>query len=560
MNPASVVRRRRSRTFDAVRAVFANHDLRHVELAYLLFIAARWGARLAILVFAFERGGAPETGLAAVIQLVPAAVVAPLASTVGDRIRRDRALLIGFAVQTAAAGGTAAALLWSFPIAVVYALTAVMAASMTITRPVVSAMFPQLARSPDELIAANVVAGSIHGAMVLVGPAVAGVLLGLGGAGLALAVFAGLLLGATLLSVGLEAHPLPASSSPRPVSEAAAGFRAVARHPDQRLVVGLLVGQSVIAGALDVLIVVIVLGLFGLPSSAAGYLSAARGAGGLLGGLWAFSLIGKPRLAAAMALGLVVFGFGTAALALAVVVALAAAFLVVVGSGYARADIAGRTLLLRVVPDEILTRVFGVLEGMNMAGLAAGGALAPLLVAALGVRSGTLVAGLLLPATVLILSPRIRALDRAVRIPEQELSILRSVDLFAPLANPMMEAVASRLRHVEVPPGAVIMRKGEPGNRFYVIADGEVEVTRDGRPVARLGPGAYFGEIALLRDVPRTATVTATTPTTLLVLERADFLEAVTGHPVAREAADVTIRERLPRGVDTSSEEGRPGP
>jgi MFS family permease/antitoxin (DNA-binding transcriptional repressor) of toxin-antitoxin stability system len=560
MNPASVVRRRRSRTFDAVRAVFANHDLRHVELAYLLFIAARWGARLAILVFAFERGGAPETGLAAVIQLVPAAVVAPLASTVGDRIRRDRALLIGFSVQTAAAGGTAAALLWSAPIAVVYALTAVTAASMTITRPVVSAMFPQLARSPDELIAANVVAGSIHGAMVLVGPAVAGVLLGLGGAGLALAVFAGLLLGATLLSVGLEAHPLPASSSPRPVSEAAAGFRAVARHPDQRLVVGLLVGQSVIAGALDVLIVVIVLGLFGLPSSAAGYLSAARGAGGLLGGLWAFSLIGKPRLAAAMALGLVVFGFGTAALALAVVVALAAAFLVVVGSGYARADIAGRTLLLRVVPDEILTRVFGVLEGMNMAGLAAGGAVAPLLVAALGVRSGTLVAGLLLPATVLILSPRIRALDRAVRIPEQELSILRSVDLFAPLANPMIEAVASRLRHVEVPPGAVIMRKGEPGNRFYVIADGEVEVTRDGRPVARLGPGAYFGEIALLRDVPRTATVTATTPTTLLVLERADFLEAVTGHPIAREAADVTIRERLPKGVDMSSEEGRPGP
>jgi MFS family permease len=556
MKPASVGRRRRSRTLDAVRAVFANHDLRHVELAYLLFIAARWGSRLAILVFAFERGGAPETGLAAVIQLVPAAVVAPLASTVGDRIRRDRALLIGFAVQTAAAGGTAAALLWSAPIAVVYALTAVMAASMTITRPVVSAMFPQLARTPDELIAANVVAGSIHGAMVLVGPAVSGVLLGLGGAGLALAVFAGLLLGATVLSIGLKAHPLPASSSPRPVSEAAAGFRAVARHPDQRLVVGLLVGQSVIAGALDVLIVVIVLGLFGLPSSAAGYLSAARGAGGLLGGLWAFSLIGKPRLAAAMALGLVVFGFGTAALSLAVVASLAAAFLVVVGSGYARADIAGRTLLLRVVPDDILARVFGVLEGMNMAGLAAGGALAPLLVAALGVRSGTLVAGLLLPATILILSPRIRVLDRAVRFPEQEISILRSVDLFAPLANPMMEAVASRLRHVEAPPGAVVVREGEPGNRFYVIADGEVDVTRDGRPVAKLGPGTYFGEIALLRDVPRTATVRATTPTTLLVLERADFLEAVTGHPVAREAADVTVRERLPKGDDTSSGEG----
>lgn len=548
-------RGRRFRTLDAVRAVFANHDLRHVELAYLLFIAARWGARLAILVFAFERGGAAETGLAAVIQLVPAAIVAPLASTLGDRIRRDRALLIGFGVQTAAVGATAAALLWSAPVAVVYTLAALMAASMTTTRPVVSAMFPQLARSPDELIAANVVAGSIHGAMVLVGPAVAGVLLGIGGAGLALAVFAGLLLGATMLSVGLEAQPLPARSSPHPIREAAVGFRAVARHPDQRLVVGLLVGQSVIAGALDVLIVVIALGVFGLPSSAAGYLSAARGAGGLLGGLWAFSLIGKPRLAAAMALGLVVCGFGTAAMAVAVVAALAAAFLVVVGSGYARADIAGRTLLLRVVPNDILARVFGVLEGMNMAGLAAGGALAPLLVAALGVRGGTLVAGLLLPAAILIFSARIRVLDRAVRIPERELSILRSVDLFAPLGNPWIEAIASRLTRVEVPPGGVIVREGESGDRFYVIADGAVEVGRVGRPVARLGPGSYFGEIALLRDVPRTATVAATMPTTLLALERADFLEAVTGHPVARETADITVRGRLPKedGVDTSA-------
>jgi CRP-like cAMP-binding protein len=187
-----------------------------------------------------------------------------------------------------------------------------------------------------------------------------------------------------------------------------------------------------------------------------------------------------------------------------------------------------------------------VLEGVNQLGLAAGAALAPVLVAVLGIRVGTLVAGLLLPTAVLVLRGRIRALDRAISIPERELAILGSVDLFAPLPAQALEGIASRVKRVAVTPNAVIMRKGDIGDRFYVVGDGEVEVARDGRPIATLGPGEYFGEIALLRDVPRTATVTAKTPATFLALDRADFLEAVTGHPVVREAADVTIRKRMP--------------
>lgn len=526
--------------------MFANHDLRRVELAYLLFVMARWGTRIAVLVFAYQRGGAAETGLVAVIQLVPAAIVAPFASVIGDRIRRDRALLLGYAIQTVSTAGTAAAMLSEAPVPLVYALTAIVAGSMTLTRPVQSALFPQLARSPDELIAVNVVAASSYGAMALAGPALAGVLLHIGGAGLALSVFACALLVATVLVVGLEAYPKPMRSSDRPLSEAVAGFRAVARDRDQRLVVGLLVGQSVIAGALDVLVVVIALGLFALPASSAGYLSAARGAGGLLGSLWALGLVGKPRLAAALALGLLVYGFGTAALAAAVIALLAATSLVIAGSGYARADMAGRTLLQRVVPDRILSRVFGVLEGVNQAGLAAGAALAPALVTMLGVRGGTLVAGLLLPVATIVLRPRIRTLDDAVRVPERELSILGAVDLFDPLPAHTLERIASRVVHVPAGPGDVIMREGDSGDRFYVVADGEVEVTRGDRALARFGPGDSFGEIALLRDVPRTATVTATTAATLLALERADFLEAVTGHPVAREAVGVRVRERMP--------------
>lgn len=535
----------RFRTLRAIRAVLANHDLRRVGLAYLLFVMARWGTRVAILVFAYAQGGAAETGLVAVIMLVPAAIVAPLASVLGDRIRRDRVLLLGYAVQTAAAGGAAVALLSGAPVAVVYTLAATMAASMTLTRPVQSALFPQLARSPDELIAQNVVAGMIYSAMTLVGPATSGALIALGGVGAAVAVFAGLLLVATVLIARLEPQPPPALGGDRPLHEAAAGFRAVAQEPNQRLVVGLLVGQSVIAGALDVLLVVIALGLLGLPPSGVGYLAAARGAGGLLGGLWAVGLVGRPHLAAALALGILIYGLGTVALAFAAVAVLTGAFLVVAGSGYARADMAGRILLQRVVPDRILARVFGVLEGVNQVGLAMGAALAPLLVATLGLRGGILAAGLLLPVGIIVLTARIRAVDRAVRIPERELALLRSLDLFAPLPATTLEGIASRVVRVPAAPGVVLMREGDPGDRFYVVAEGEVEVTRDGRAVATLSPGDYFAEIALLRDVPRTATVTASTAATLLALERVDFLEAVTGHALSRETVDITVRERM---------------
>jgi MFS family permease len=342
--------------------------MRRVETADLFFVTAKWGTRVAILVYAFDRGGVAETGFVAVIQFVPSAVIAPLGSVLGDEIRRERALLAGYALQATAVGGTAAAMLAGAPATAVYALTVVVAASMTLTRPVLSALLPQLARSPDELIAVNVVTESIRGGMALVGPAIAGVLLGLGEEGLAMAAFAGLLLLAVLLVIGLEPHR-PAERiqghSPR---EVVAGFRSVAREPDQRLVVGLLVGQSVIRGALDVLLVVITLELSGLPASVVGYLGAARGLGGLTGGLWALRLVGKPRLAAALAFGMLIYGFGTGSLAFAMGAVMAAVILVVTGLGHARSDLAGRTLLQRVVPDRILCRVFGVMEGLTGSG------------------------------------------------------------------------------------------------------------------------------------------------------------------------------------------------
>jgi MFS family permease len=528
-----VARPTRFKTLAALRAVFANHDLRRVEFAWVLYVMARWGTRVAILVFAYERGGAAETGFVSVVQLVPAAIVAPFVAVLGDRFRRDRTLVVGYFLQTVSIAAVAAAMYAEAPGALTYALTGVMAATMTVTRPVQSALLPQLTRSPEELIAANVVAGSEYGAMTLIGPAAAGALIAVSGEALATGFFAGLTLLAAVLVLGLSPQPhAEPSHEHRPLEEAAAGFRAVAEDPNQRLVVGLLVGLSFTAGALDVLTIVIGLGVLGLPAAAAGYLAAARGGGGLLGGIWTLGLVGKPRLAAALMVGLLVYAVSTAGLAFAVVAALAYLCQVAAGAGYARADMSGRTLLQRLVPNEVMARVFGVLEGVNQAGHATGALVAPLAVTTLGVRGGTVAIGLVLPAAIAILLPRIRAIDLAARIPEREVAILRSVDLFAPLRPHTFERIASHLTEVPVTAGSVIVREGEPGDRFYVVADGEVEVTQDGRAVATLGPGRYFGEIALIRNVPRTATVTAKTPALLLALERHDFLEAVTGHRV----------------------------
>jgi Cyclic nucleotide-binding domain/Major Facilitator Superfamily len=265
---------------------------------------------------------------------------------------------------------------------------------------------------------------------------------------------------------------------------------------------------------MDVLLVIIALDLLNLPPSAAGYLTAARGAGGLVGGLWSMGLVGKRHLATPLGGSQLVYGTSAAGLALSSIPLLTGALVMAASAGYTRADTAGRILLERVVPDPILTRVVGVLEGLSQAGMAAGATVAPFLVAVFGIRAGVLVAVLALPAAVALLWTRIRAVDRAAEMPERELELIHSLDLFASLPLPTLENLASRFVPVTVAPGEALIREGDAGDRFYVIEDGEVAVSLNGRPVATLGPGKYFGEIALLHDTPRNATVTAVTSAT----------------------------------------------
>ncbi|MDQ4006108.1 MAG: cyclic nucleotide-binding domain-containing protein, partial [Actinomycetota bacterium] len=312
-----------------------------------------------------------------------------------------------------------------------------------------------------------------------------------------------------------------------------------------RVLVGLLAARSIVIGALDVMVVVIALGLLDLGRSSAGYLTATLGAGGLLGGLVALTLVGRRWLAWPLAGGLLTLGVPVAVVGLVGNPVVAGLLLLAGGSGLTVADVAGRTLLQRVARDEVLTRVFGVLEGLDMAALAVGAFIAPMLASLLDIELALVLVGLFLPLLALLLWKRLQAVDRDAPVRLAELRLLSEVPLFAPLGPPVLEALAHAAIMVEARDGEEVIRQGEEGDRFYVIRGGSVEVSRDGTPVATLGAGDYFGEIALLRDVPRTATVTATGEVRLLALERADFLEAVTGHPVSREEAETVADRRL---------------
>ena len=525
--------------------VFRNPELRRVELAFAGFNAGEWGAWIAMLVYAYEQGGATTAGLVAAAQLVPAGLAAPFAAVLADRYAPARVLTLGYVAQALAMGATGAALLAHGPPLLAYALAAVGATCVTVTRPTQSALVPALARTPDELTATNVVSGWIEAVSVLVAPAGAGVLLAVASPGWVFAALAAVVLVAALLVAPLHGPP-PAAEPRPPLEEALAGFRLLAKEPAARTLVALLSGQFVAIGALDVLYVVLAISVLDLGGSGAGYLNAAFGAGGVAGIAVTVALVGRRRLMPALVLGILAWGAAFALLGAWPTTIGALLLLAVAGAGRSLLDVAGRTILQRTAPGDVLSRVFGVLEGLSMAGLALGSLLTPALVSLFGARWAIVGIGALLPLAVLLASRRLLEIDRRAPVPVVEIALLRSLPLFSPLGAPALEGLARVLAELQAPAGTAVVREGEPGDSFYVVAEGELDVSAQGRKLRTIGRGEGFGEIALLENVPRTATVTACTDSRLYALDKPSFLASVSSHPRAAGEANRLVRERLP--------------
>jgi MFS family permease len=532
------------------RTVLADRNLRRVELAFLGFNMTEFATWIAILVYAFERGGAAEMGAVSAILLVPSAVVAPLAAYAGDRFRRDRVLAVDYVVQGLALGATAATLYADAPAGLVYAAATVASISITFTRPAQNSLLPALTATPGDLTAANVVSGVVEGMGKMLGPIIAGILLGTSGSAAVFAVFAVVtLLGALLvarLRVDVAAVTPEARIDAADVfHETLRGFETLRRASEPRLVVLLLSAGVIVVGALDVLFVATAIDLLDIGAGGAGFLSAAFGAGAIVGAASTIILVGRRRLTPSLAGGALLFGAPIGLVAVAPSAVSAPVLFAAAGAGRSVGDVSGRTLLQRISPNDVLSRVFGVLEGLMMLALVVGSVGAAVLIEVSGVQTALVVVGAFLPIIILVSSGRLLSIDRSAEAPDAEiLRLLRAIPFFAPLPAPAMERVMADVIARDAAAGDVLIREGDPGDLFYVIVEGTVEITRGGEHVSEQGPGAYVGEIALLRDVPRTASVTAMTPLRLLALEREPFLLAVTGHPVSHEAARAVATAR----------------
>ncbi len=533
---------------DAARSfsrVFKNPNIRRLEGAWAVSIITYWAYGIALAVFAYEEGGAAAVGLVGLVRFIPSAIASPFAAMLADRYRRQIVIVVAELLRASLVALTVVVVVLDGPFALVLLLSALVAIVNSAEGPAESALLPALAETPRELTAANVVSSTIESLGIFGGPAIGGVLLAVTSPeavfGAAAVAF---LLSAFLISrVRVEEQPERAEQTGGPLREFAAGFVTLAREPGLRVLVGLLAAQTLVAGALNVLIVVSALRLLELGEEGVGFLNSAVGIGGLVGALVSAALIGR-RLTSNFLVGILLWGLPIALIGVFPEPVPALIFLALVGLGNTLVDVSAFTLLQRTVPDEVLARVFGAVQGLWVGTIGIGAIVAPLLIAALGIRGALIVTGAFLPILATLLRRRLSPLDE-VPVPERELQLLRGIEIFKPLPPPVLESLAQALSPVRVEAGREVFRQGELGDRFYIVADGEVEIVQDGQVVNLTGPGEFFGEISLLRDVPRTATVRARTEVELRALERDEFIAAVTGHAASAEAADSVVATRL---------------
>ena len=514
-----------------------NGALRRVLVANAAFNLCEHAMWIAMMVVAYQRGGATEAGVVALAQLVPSALVGFWTGRLATRWSLSGLLLTTYAVQGLASAVVAVALLTDAPVLVAYAAAVVASGAVPVVRPVQSALLPALARRPAELTSSNVVLNVLESSSILVAGLVTGALIALQGPG-AVFVLTAVLLGLAAVVV----LPLRGTGAPVPAAPGDDGLPPARRLSPASRTLTLLIGtEFVVIGALDVLFVVLAVDVLDAGSAWAGYLNTAYGVGSLLAGAVAVAVMGR-RLGPVLVPTALVLG---AALALTPTAGLAGTvvLLVVVGAARALLDVCARVLLQRSAPPEELARVFAIGEGLSMAALAVGSLLVPVLIGVAGPTGAVVAAAALLPLHVLLTLRTVHHLDRDARLPVVQLALLRHVPIFRALPPAETEALATAMRPVAFGPGEVIVRQGEPGDLYYVLCDGAVRIDQDARHAATLGRGDGLGEVALMRGGLRTATATATTPVSAYSLDREDFLHAVVGHGATRGALERWVQE-----------------
>ena len=536
-----------ARPRQALAALASNRALARVSITWLLFIVSEYAVWIAMLVYAYGRGGATTAGVVAVAQLVPGVVVGPLVSTIADQRSPVLLLVSGYVVQTAGMAITAVVLYTGGPPLAAYGGAVLASTAITATRPGQATLIPALARSADELTAANAVLGWMETVGIVLAGTLTGLALRSGQPGLVFALGAACTTLAAVLLAALRIPPIAVDDgAARPGAMAAVlqGIVILKRRPQPRLLVGLITAQYVLIGALDLLLVVLAISVLHRGAQWSGYLNTAYGVGGLAAGALTIMLLGR-RLGRPIMFAVATVFLALAATAFAPKPLITLLLVGAVGFGRAVLDTATRTLLQRTVPSDLLGRIFGVVEGLSMAGLALGSLLVPLLTQLGGTRAALIGTAAVLPLAVLLGGRAITSLDAAANVPVVEIALLRSMKHFRALPTPALEGLAQAAQRRIFVDGQTIIAQGDNGDVFYAIAEGEVDVWVDGIHVGLRRRPEGLGEIALVRKIPRSATVVAKGPVVLYALDAEAFLTVVTGHEATRRYVDAVATSRL---------------
>jgi hypothetical protein len=539
---------------DALRQIAANPGLLRLELGSLAWSAADWTYLVGLSVLAYEAGGTAAVALVSIIRAVPTVVLVPTLLGATDAMARDHLLRlvvwgrVGFLLVA-----TALVLYGASP-ALIYVFAGIDAVASALLRPLRAALTPALARTPEELVAANVATTTGDALAAMVGPGVAALILVVG-------EVPATYVAASLMIILALAAVLPIHAAPDLERQATAAKGEAARTrsgtsplrtardllamPHARLIVLMFAAQRFVRGVITVAIVAAAFDLLGLGDSGVGLLTSAIGLGGLLGGAIALGLVGRPRLAPAFAAGLIAWGGGILAAGVVPNLLFVVVVFAIAGIGKTTLDTTGFTLLQRTVPNERRSNVFGLLEGVIAASLGLGPVAAAILIGAVGAGWTLVIAGALPLVLVAVCWPVLRSADDAAVVPQPALRLLSSVAMFRPLQLTTLETLAGQMVRLEVSTGSDVIRQGEPGETFYIVETGRLTTFVDGTVVNELGPGDSFGEIALLRASERTASVRALEDSRLVELGREPFLAAVASTGDSAAAADEVVRARL---------------
>ena len=522
----------------------ASPNLRRAQLSFGAAWAGEWAVTVAIGILAFNHGGATAVGLVGLARMLPAALLAPVAAVVVDRYRREYVLIAVGVVRGVSLGG-AALLLWLVASALpVYTLAAVAMLAHTLYRPAHSALLPSLCTTAIELTSANVVRGFLDSCSALLGPLLAGALVGPLGIGGVFAVVAATALSSSWLisRVDYEAPPRLVQAVPaRAAAEAIEGVAIISRERDLRLLTILGFLQTFTRGCFGVFAVVVALQLLGAGEGGVGVLTAGFGAGAVIGSFAASLLVRSSDLGRWLAIGIAGWGIPFLAVAAAPNELVAVGLLAVVGIANAIVDVSYFTLLQWLVPDELMGRVFASNEAALTLGVAVGALVTPALIALVGNRGALLAAGLLTPVGALLALSRLRALDARVQSAGETVAFLQRVTMLAPLPIATITQLAANASTETAPPGTILIEEGTTGDDLYVITGGQAEVLVGGIRVRTLARTDCFGEIAALTGRRRISTVRADTELELLRFKAQHFVRAVTGYPTSQTAASALV-------------------